>query len=129
MSTLLRKTTRPGTPTYQDMSVSRKSTAPTARRPVWLEGCARVSVALGRQSPTPPGFLHPSARQHCGHGHTRWGVDAGYLCSSCNHVLNVIGVARTVNVSVVPVGGLVLDVCGGNGDTTCLAMKATQPPH
>ena len=35
-----------------------------------------------------------------------------------DHVLDVIGVTRTVNVGVMPVVGRVLDVCGGNGDTT-----------
>ena len=40
-----------------------------------------------------------------------------------NHVLDVIGVARAVNVGIVPVGGLVLDVCGGDGDTARLLLR------
>lgn len=38
--------------------------------------------------------------------------------STGNHVLDVIGVTRTVDVGVVTSVGLVLDVCSGNGDTT-----------
>jgi len=33
-----------------------------------------------------------------------------------NHVLDVVGVAGTIHVSVVPVGRLVLHVRGGDGD-------------
>lgn len=44
-------------------------------------------------------------------------------CTS-NHVLDVIGVTRTVNVRVMSVVGRVFDVCGGNGDTTLSLFRS-----
>jgi hypothetical protein len=41
-----------------------------------------------------------------------------HVGSSRDHVLDVVGVAGTVNVGVMTVLGLVFDVGGGNGDTT-----------
>lgn len=41
-----------------------------------------------------------------------------HRCSTRNHVLNVIGMAGAVDMGVVAILGLVLDVCGGDCDTT-----------
>ena len=43
---------------------------------------------------------------------------AVHLGSTGNHVLNVVGVARAVNVSIVTLIGLVLDVSNGDRDAT-----------
>ena len=54
-----------------------------------------------------------------GHGAVGGGDDqdgAIHLSSAGNHVLDVVGVARAVNVSVVTLPGLVLDVSDGDGD-------------
>lgn len=56
-----------------------------------------------------------------GHLTVRGGDDndgAVHVGGTGNHVLDVIGVARAVDVRVVAVLGRVLDVGGGNGDTT-----------
>ena len=45
---------------------------------------------------------------------------AVHLSSAGNHVLNIVGVARAVNVRIVTVSGLILDVSGVNCDTTRL---------
>jgi hypothetical protein len=42
---------------------------------------------------------------------------AVHLGGTRDHVLDVVGVARAVDVRVVAVVGLVLDVCDGDGDT------------
>lgn len=38
--------------------------------------------------------------------------------STSDHVLDIIGVTRTVNVGIMSVRGLVFDMCGRDGDTT-----------
>ena len=43
---------------------------------------------------------------------------AVHLCSTCDHVLYIVGMARAVNVCIVSLLGLILNVCGGNGNTT-----------
>jgi hypothetical protein len=43
---------------------------------------------------------------------------AVHLRGSGDHVLDIVGVAGAVNVGIVTVLGLVLDVGGGDGDTT-----------
>jgi hypothetical protein len=45
-----------------------------------------------------------------------------HLGSTSDHVLDVVGVSGAVHVSVVPLGGLVLDVGGVDGDTTSLFL-------
>ena len=55
-----------------------------------------------------------------GHGAVGGGHDqdsAVHLGGTGDHVLDVVGVTRAVDVSVVPVLGLVLDVGGSDGDT------------
>ena len=43
---------------------------------------------------------------------------AVHLSSAGDHVLDIVGVARAVNVSIVTRLGLILDVSGVDGDTT-----------
>jgi hypothetical protein len=66
-----------------------------------LSGLGHLSVASGNDN---DGTVHGS--------------------STSNHVLDVIGVTRAVNVGVMPVVGGVLDVCGGNGDTTLALLRS-----
>ena len=47
---------------------------------------------------------------------------AVHLSSTGNHVLHIVSVSRAVNVSVVTLSGLILDVCGVDGDTTLLLL-------
>lgn len=47
-----------------------------------------------------------------------------HVCRTCNHVLDVIGVTRAVDVGIMPVIGRVLDVCCGNGDTTLSLFRS-----
>ena len=59
------------------------------------------------------------------HGAVRCGDDqysAVHLGGARDHVLDVVGVARAVDVSVVAVGGLVLDVSSGDGDAASLLL-------
>ena len=56
-----------------------------------------------------------------GHGAVGGGDDQDgtvHLSSAGNHVLDVVGVARAVNVGVVTGSRLVLDVSDGDGDAT-----------
>src|SRR5699024_10494699 len=58
-----------------------------------------------------------------GHGTVGGGHDqdrAVHLSSAGNHVLDIVGVARAVNVSVVTLLGVVLDVSGVDRDATSL---------
>ncbi|MND94737.1 hypothetical protein D3C80_869660 [compost metagenome] len=48
---------------------------------------------------------------------------AVHLCGTGDHVLDVVGVAGAVNVSVVAVRGLIFNVCRRNGDTTGLLFR------
>ena len=55
------------------------------------------------------------------HGAVGGGDDqdgAVHLGSTGDHVLDIVGVARAVNVGIVTIGGLVLNVSGVDGDTT-----------
>jgi hypothetical protein len=47
---------------------------------------------------------------------------AVHLCGARDHVLHVVGVARTVDVGIVPVLGLVLDVRSGDRDPAFLLL-------
>src|SRR5271170_2147636 len=49
---------------------------------------------------------------------------AVHLCSSGDHVLDVVRVTRAVDVRVVPVRGLVLDVRGRNRDTALALLRS-----
>src|SRR5208337_4792727 len=49
---------------------------------------------------------------------------AVHLRRAGDHVLDVIGVARTIHVRVVPVRGLILHVRGGNGDATLALFRS-----
>jgi len=48
---------------------------------------------------------------------------AVHLSSTGDHVLDVVSVTRAVNVSIVPVGGLILNVSGVNGNTTLFFFR------
>ena len=47
-----------------------------------------------------------------------------HLRSTGDHVLDVVGVTRAVDVSVVTALGLVLDVSGGDGDTALALFRS-----
>src|SRR5690606_32734427 len=49
---------------------------------------------------------------------------AVHLGRAGDHVLDVVGVAGAVNVSVVAVGRLVLDVRGADGDAACFFFRS-----
>lgn len=46
-----------------------------------------------------------------------------HVRGTCNHVLDVIGVTGAVDVGIVAVVGLVLDMGGGDGDTTLALLR------
>ena len=45
-----------------------------------------------------------------------------HLGGTGNHVLHVVGVARAIDMRIVTIGGLILDVCGVDGDTALLLL-------
>ena len=47
-----------------------------------------------------------------------------HLSSAGDHVLNVVGMARAVNVSVVTVSGVILNVCGVDGNAALLLLRS-----
>ena len=47
-----------------------------------------------------------------------------HLSSAGDHVLNVVGMARAVNVSVVTLVGLILNVSGVDGDAALLLFRS-----
>ena len=47
-----------------------------------------------------------------------------HLSGAGNHVLHIIGVAWAVNMRIVTLCGLVLDVCGVNGDATLFLLRS-----
>ena len=62
-----------------------------------------------------------------GHGAVGGGDDqdsAVHLSSAGDHVLDIVGVARAVHVSVVTLLGLVLNVSGIDGDTTLSLFRS-----
>ena len=71
------------------------------------------------------GHVHLTGQQQVlaglGHGAVGGGDDqdsAVHLGSTGDHVLDIVGVARAVHVSIVTLGGLILNVSGVDGDTT-----------
>ena len=48
-----------------------------------------------------------------------------HLCSTSDHVLHIIGVARAVDVSVMPVRCLVLHMGGVDGDTAGTLLRGS----
>jgi hypothetical protein len=46
-----------------------------------------------------------------------------HTSSTSNHVLNIISVTGAVDVSIMPVFGLVFDMSSGNGDTTLALLR------
>ena len=57
-------------------------------------------------------------------GSSNYEDSAIHLSSTGDHVLDVVSVARAVNVSVVTLGGIVLNVGGVDGDTTSLLLRS-----
>ncbi len=49
---------------------------------------------------------------------------AVHLSGTGDHVLDVVGMARAVDVGIVPLFGLVLDVSGGDGDTALALFRS-----
>lgn len=47
-----------------------------------------------------------------------------HVSSTSDHVFDVIGVTRAVDVGIVSVLGLELDVCGGDSDTTLALLRS-----
>ena len=47
-----------------------------------------------------------------------------HLSSAGDHVLNVVGMARAVNVSVVTLSGVILNVCGVDGNAALLLLRS-----
>jgi len=56
-------------------------------------------------------------------GSSNYDDGAIHLSGTGNHVLHIVSVARAVNVSIVTLGGLILDVSGVDGDTTLLLLR------
>ncbi len=49
---------------------------------------------------------------------------AVHLSRTCDHVLNVVSMARAVNVSVMPLVCLILNVSSGDGDTSFSLLRS-----
>ena len=44
--------------------------------------------------------------------------------STGDHIFHVVSVTRAVNVSIVTIGGLILNVCSRDGDTTLFLLRS-----
>lgn len=91
-----------------------------------LAGEEQVLSGLGPVEPRQQIVTCNPDRRLCSHLTIGSGDDDDgtvHVCGTRNHVLDVIGVTRAVDVGVMPVVGGVLDVCGGDGDTTLALLR------